>query len=156
MKGESIEQPVARDAHGTGLASLRLSDEHRSALALQGFVAAEFRDGRGPYYKLRFRFQRQQVVKYLGTDPEAAEQICRELQELQRERRLYQELQRLANQARQMIREAKHELQDQIRGVGFRFHGLAVRKITRDESAIGSQALVYERSVSCHGGQENE
>jgi hypothetical protein len=38
-----------------GLAGLRLSPGDLRALARQGFVTAERRGGRGPYYKLRWR-----------------------------------------------------------------------------------------------------
>ena len=52
-----------------GLAGLCLAAEDLRALARQGFVAAEWRGGRGPYFKVRWRVGGRVRVRYLGRDP---------------------------------------------------------------------------------------
>ena len=60
-------------------AGLRLTAADRNALARQGAVVAEYRSrqGRrwGPYFKLRWRHDGRQQVRYLGRDPALAKSI---------------------------------------------------------------------------------
>jgi hypothetical protein len=67
-----------------GLAGLRLSPGDRTALARQGFVSTEFREGRRPFYKLRWRRGGRQHTRYLGQEPARAERVRAALDRLQR------------------------------------------------------------------------
>ena len=125
---------VSSGAPTPGLAALGLSNEELCALARQGFVGGEYRGRRGPYFKLRFRVARRQIVKYLGNDVVVAKGIQQEVILLQAEHRLSRQLQRLTMQAREVLRETKLILRDDVRAAGFDFHGLAVRQKTRAPS----------------------
>lgn len=111
----------------SALATLRLSATDLSALAVQGFVGTE-RRGNRTYFKLRFRRQRRQAVRYLGLDARFAAQVGAELLALQAHRRRRHELAALTKQARQQLRDAKRQLEPLLVARGFRFHGLAVRR----------------------------
>jgi len=107
------------------LASLNISLEQLSALARQGFVA---RDGRGSHrYKLRFRINRRQMVRYIGGGNQAQE-VKQELAALQAPTRLDRKLQRLRKIAAQQLRQGKQRLQPLLAKHGYHFHGLAIRQ----------------------------
>ena len=110
------------------LAALALSNEQLTALARQGFVAAEYRGKRGPFFKLRFRCKGRQMVRYLGKDVEAAERVRNAVVQLQAEHQVARQLRRLTNQARAVLRAAKLDLREGVRAAGFDFHGLEIRK----------------------------
>jgi hypothetical protein len=109
------------------LAVLALSQEELRALARQGFVAVEYRGHRGPFYKLRFRVDGRQAVKYLGQDVRFAARIRHELASLQARRRHVLELRRMSAEARKLLRETKRDLSGQFKEAGFTFHGLEIR-----------------------------
>ena len=121
---------VSRPADGKPyrLLALGLSSEHLQALAQQGFVCTEYRAERGPFFKLRFRLQGRQVVKYLGMDVEEAERVRRELAELQRARRVDVELRRATREARKILRSSKRMVWADAKRAGFEFHGRALRQ----------------------------
>jgi hypothetical protein len=115
-----------RVANFPGLAGLRINDSDLAALAIQGHVTRE-QCRALEVFKLRFRRQRQQVVRYIG-DRERARIIRDELDRLQFERRLQLELGRIAKQAAQMLRKGKRCLEPIMMTSGFRFHGHALRR----------------------------
>ena len=65
------------------LISLRLTAVDLQVLRWQGFVSAELR-GNCRIFKLRFRRDGRQVVRYLGTDPACAENVRSLLEQWQR------------------------------------------------------------------------
>src|SRR5256885_3352521 len=97
------------------LADLGLSTAEYQALTEQGFVAAERRqhNGRvcGPYYKLRWRLNGRQKVRYLGRDHGHAERVRAALADLQRPAHLLRQVVRWLHQAREQLREIKAILQ---------------------------------------------
>ena len=109
------------------LATLRLGTADYDTLARQGFVCAERRGGR-TYFKIRFRRQRRQVVKYLGSDARFAARVGAELVFLQNVVRQQRELTALTNAARRQLRVAKQRLEPLLAAQGLKFHGLAVRR----------------------------
>ncbi len=69
------------------LEDLELEPEERVALQRQGFVSVEKRANGSSYFKLRFRCGGHQRVRGLGNNPAVAEQVRRQVQELQAKRR---------------------------------------------------------------------
>jgi hypothetical protein len=120
IKGKDIKIPL--------LATLRLNAEQIVALAKQGSVCAEVRSNGRVYYKLRFRWDGRQQVRYLGNVPEFIEQVKAEMERLQQRTRLRRELRQLTRAARQKLRASKSRLGPLLGDAGFRFHGLAVRR----------------------------
>jgi hypothetical protein len=106
-----------------------LTAEQLWALRRQGFVSRECRGaGRKEIYKLRFRWQRRQQVRYLGSDPAVAAQVRAVLIQWQASARRRREAQRAARQARRALRDAKRRLEPRLAETGFAFHGLAIRR----------------------------
>jgi len=114
------------------LAGLGLSAEDVRTLAWQGFLAADFRqrgDRRlGPYYKLRWRRDGQQQVRYLGRDRARAEQVRAALADLQRPLRLARQLSRQMKEARRGLHKVKQMLASHLAGSGLYYHGYVVRR----------------------------
>ena len=104
------------------LADLELTAVEHAALARQGSVAAETR-GPSRYYKLRFRVEGRQQVRYLGKDPSVAKAIARELKSWQTGRQLGVVLGRLAKRARARLRAARAQLAPLLEQDGLWFHG---------------------------------
>jgi hypothetical protein len=78
---------------------------------------------------LRFRGPSgEQRVRCLGSDPAIAEQVKRELAELQTNRRLKRELRKLEKQAREKLRGIRDKLAPQLNQAGFHFHGMSIRR----------------------------
>jgi len=120
-----FQSPSPQLSDFPALASLNISLEQLSALARQGFVA---RDGRGSHrYKLRFRINRRQVVRYIGGVNQAQE-VKQELAALQAPAQLDRKLQRLRKIAAQQLRQGKQRLQPLLAKHGYHFHGLAIRQ----------------------------
>ena len=92
------------------LEDLELEPEERVALQRQGFVSVEKRANGSSYFKLRFRVGGDQRVRGLGNNLEVAEQVQRQLDELQAGRRRDKELARLTRAARQLLRSTKSRL----------------------------------------------
>jgi len=119
----------ASDADGQdGLAGLRLSPGDLQALARQGFVATEARQGRGPSYKLRWRRGGRQRVRYLGPDPGRAEQVRAALEALQRPHRIARRVAQLLGEARKRLLNVKRLLEPHADACGFRYHGYTTRR----------------------------
>lgn len=122
------EHSFSQIARGSALAVLGFSDEEISALAHQGFISTERRGNGRVYYKLRYRMDGEQRVKYLGKDSEFVERVRRELASLQEDTRARRELGRLVREAKQGIRIAKARLEPLLHEAGFVFHGLSIRR----------------------------
>jgi hypothetical protein len=118
------------------LAKLGLTDEDLNALAHQGFVAPERRQA-GTFFKLRFRRDGRQVVRYVG-GPEKAACVATELKTLQVARYNRRELDKLGRVARQLLRDAKAKLEPPLLELGFKFHGRAIRRPRRTVSQVNS------------------
>jgi len=124
-----MEENMSDDAGNPGgLAGLQLSAPDLQALACQGFVAAEFRQGRGPYYKLRWRQGGQQRTRYLGCDPARIAQVRAALEVLQRPHLLARQAARLLGEARQRLHKVKLLLAPHAESCGLRYHGYTLRR----------------------------
>jgi len=110
------------------LIALGLSDKDLRALKQQGFISVEYRGHRGPFFKLRYRVEGRQFVKYLGSNPQEADHIRNELAALQADHHLMQELQRLTVEASGVLRSAKRGLKSQLLHAGYAFHGFTIRR----------------------------
>jgi hypothetical protein len=128
MKNHAQDASAPEAVNRSPLARLELGAAELAALRRQGFVAREMRGKRTTVFKLRFRFGGRQRVRYLGTDPEQAERIQRELSELQSGRRADLALGRLHRAAAQMLRDSKQRLEPWMQQAGLRFHGGAIRR----------------------------
>ena len=109
------------------LTALRLTDDDLATLRRQGFVTAEWRGNR-TYFKLRYRRGRQQIVRYIGSDPDKAAAVQRELDHLQEERKTELELSRLTEKVKKMLRESKQVLAPLLAEESFAFHGHQIRR----------------------------
>ena len=129
MKSTQPPASVPPKANADPLAQLRLSKTDYEALQRNGSVEAQYRRGRGPYYRLRFRRgDGKQRVRYIGRDARLARAIEARLRQLQQPLRRQRELRQLDAQARRLLRRTKQRLQPQLRGAGRHFHGFAVRR----------------------------
>ena len=110
------------------------------AEARQGFLAQEFRQGRGPYYKLRWRQGGRQRVLYLGRDPARAERVRALLEHLQRPLRLARQLARLLQETRKHLHKAKSLLESQAQTQGLHYHGYSARRTLSPQEGWGPRA----------------
>jgi hypothetical protein len=114
------------------LAELGLTDEDVLALANQGFLTAEYRDycgtRLGPYFKLRWRSNGRQRVKYLGRDVNRAEVISNAIANLREGKRIQEQLAELVAEARQSLRRAKQAMDTTMANQDRYFHGFTGRK----------------------------
>ena len=117
------------------IASLGLDETELAALSCQGFVSSERRGGR-TYYKVRYRRNRRQCVKYLGRDPEKAAAVRHELAQLQADAHRWRRLSRLERETRRALRAAKRQLRPLLNGTGWEFHGLAAIRQRRAEKRL--------------------
>lgn len=113
--------------HVQSLADLKLTPKDLAALAQQGFVVAEYREGRGPFFKLRFRRDGKQIVRYLGQSPDVAAAIRHELDVLRQDHQRLRRLLRWQAAARLAIRNSKAALQKHLGGTAYYYHGFAIR-----------------------------
>ena len=111
----------------TALERLGLTPEELIAVKQQGFVSPE-RRGRSVIYKLRFRLDRRQRVRYLGTNPIAADAVRDELEQLRRVNRLDRTLRKLNVETNRLLRDTKRRLEPVVARAGLKFHGHALRK----------------------------
>lgn len=110
---------------------LGLSTEEITSIRHQGFISREKR-GRGTIvFKLRFRLDGRQRVKYLGTDAAQAALVQQELEKHQRGRQINQQLRELNRETAKLLRESKHRLEPFVAQAGLRFHGRAIRRPRR-------------------------
>ena len=113
-------------AEGDRLGQLQLTPEDLAALKRQGWIQKEWR-GNTCIHKLRFRRNGKQVVRYLG-DAETARQVADELAVLQAVSRTSRQLARLTKLARKTLRESKKSFMPHLDRVGYRYHGLDIRR----------------------------
>lgn len=126
MSQTTMQTEGSKDHGVLRLLSIGPAEQH--ALKQQGFVAAEYRKGRGPYFKLRYRVNGRQRVVYLGTDARLADEIRRELAQLQADRRGYRKLACLTEEAYDVLRNSKQRLEVELSRLGLKFHGHAIRR----------------------------
>ena len=107
------------------LTSMRLNDDEFLALQRQGFVSREQRHSR-TIFKLRFRIQGRQRVKYLRADRVA--EVLDELHRLQANVRREIQSEAQIREARRLLRSTKQDLIEPAAELGFFFHGLALRR----------------------------
>lgn len=112
------------------LASLGLSREHMAALASQGIICLESQ-GRGRVCaKLRFRFQKRQIVRYIGTNRGFVETVRTELSQLQAKARCGRRMRRRYREGRQAVRNIiKPKLAPVLADLGYRLRGLTIREL---------------------------
>ena len=120
------------------LAALRLTPDELEELSRQGFVCEE-RRGKRKYYKLRFRSDGKQIVRYLG-DAERAATIEKELSILQNESTVLRNLDAKMKIASKMLREAKTLMEPVLNANGFVFHGFAIRQAPRRRSNVSNNS----------------
>lgn len=111
------------------LAALGLDGDDLRSLARQGFVSCD-RRGERRYYKLRFRRNGRQIVRYLGSEQDASI-VQGELDRLQVRLRLERELRVKARMSIQAIRVAKDSLAPLLGEMGYEFHGHAIRRFRK-------------------------
>jgi hypothetical protein len=123
-------RPTSTDQATPALAALGLGEGELDALRRQGFVSREMRRGR-TYFKLRFRMEPdgRQSVRYIGTDPAAADEVEQELAQLQRPRLIDRDLSKISQQIGLALKAVKADLMPHLEPAGYRFHGLAVRQM---------------------------
>ncbi len=107
---------------------LQLAPAEVAALTQQGFVSSERRGPNSLVYKLRYRLQGRQRVRYLGTCALTARAIEQELQQLQRTRHERRQLLQLHALMRRQLKAGKAALRPLLQSAGFAFHGFAVRR----------------------------
>jgi hypothetical protein len=121
------------------LNQLRLTPAEMAALQKQGFVAAEMRGRRTIIYKLRFRVDGRQHVRYLGNDVAFVAAVQCALQIHQRGHELRSELRALTRDAAQLLRGTKRQLTPHLKQAGFVFHGRAVRQKRRKVTPLARE-----------------
>jgi len=126
-----INNPSANaPATDTPLAELGLEADVLLTLRKQGGIFAEQRAG-GLVFKLRFRWQGRQRVKYVSSDANEADRFRHALYAWQNEHRQEQRLRRLAVEGREVLRATKHRLAAPLAAIGYQFHGFAIRQSRR-------------------------
>jgi hypothetical protein len=115
------------------LASLALGKEHLAALAKQGNLRADHSSPGRRYYKLRFRMNSKQCVRYVGNNPKFVDQVQRELIRLQATTKSRQQLHRLIREANECLRRTKHQLKPLLLLAGRHFHGREIRRQPRHD-----------------------
>jgi hypothetical protein len=133
----------------SALDSLQFAPNELAALRRQGFVTAEPRTANTTVFKLRFRIEWRQRVRYLGTDAKFAAAVENELNVHRRSQRQARELRALAIQAKAMLRNGKRRLVADLDKVGYRFHGHALRRSRKPiANDTGDQSMMSEgRSI---------
>jgi hypothetical protein len=130
----AADAETRREAAQSYLASLGLCAADVAAVARQGFINRELRSEHSVVYKLRYRRDGRQRVRYLGANAEAAERARQAIAELQAERRIELAIGRLHREAAQLLREGKQRLAGPLAAAGFGFHGLTIRRPRSSET----------------------
>lgn len=119
-----------RDTSESILARLALTPTELAAVKQQGFISREQRSPENIVFKLRFRLNGRQRVKYVG-DAAAAEALRQELRKLQHPHVLLKNLRAVSRAARKICRQEKLRLVPLVEQLGLKFHGRAVRRPRR-------------------------
>ena len=146
----TTDEPAAQTGYGLErgiLGLLPIDPADWQVLKQQGFVAAEYRHGRGPYFKLRYRINGRQRVVYLGTNVQLADEIRQELAQLQAGRRGERKLARLTDEAHDVLRKSKQRLEEELRRLGLKFHGYAIRRSRDHLTTTAAQDVPAGSSV---------
>jgi hypothetical protein len=114
--------------------ALHLSPAEQELLRRQGTVVAE-RRRRRTVYKLRFRFAGRQRARILGSDAAVAAGFRSLLAAWQAPQRHARAADRIADEARGALREAKIALRPLLEAAGFAFHGQAIRRRRKSPSS---------------------
>ena len=109
------------------LVQLGLTPTEFEAIKTQGHVSHE-RRGNRQVFKLRFRVDGKQCVRYVASDPGRALEVARELAALQHGRQTDLALYRTTKRAAQMLRESKKKLEPILAEHGLHFYGYEVRR----------------------------
>ena len=112
------------------LALLALPPGDLDELRRQGFVSREMRGGR-TRFRLRYRRRGRQVALDLGSQPWLAQNVARELAELQADCRRQRRHKRLIGAARRLLRTSKRVLAPVLGAAGYEFHGHEIRRTRR-------------------------
>jgi hypothetical protein len=105
-----------------------LTLKQRQSLARQGWISEERRGSRKRVFKLRFRHEGRLVVRYLTTDPRAAERARRELADMQKRAEESRELRGCVRAGRRALREAKAKSLPFVQDMGLMYHGYQLRR----------------------------
>ena len=97
------------------------------ALRIQGHVSREHRGNR-EVFKLRFRIEGNQFVRYVASSPERALEVARELAALQHGRQIDLALYRKTKLSAQVLRESKKKLKPLLAEQGLHFYGYELRR----------------------------
>lgn len=119
--------PRSQATRFPALSSLILSEEQLDALASQGCLRPEIGARGKLYFKLRFRMQSKQLVRYVGNNSVFVAQIERELGELQNGTKADRQLRRLTRAARSCLKRTKRCLEPYLPLANCRFHGREIR-----------------------------
>jgi hypothetical protein len=99
-----------------------------AALKRSGTITQETR-GRGTViYKLRYRREGRQVVKYLGVDRSFVRHVGEQLALLQVPARRRRRLRRVAAETRSVLHDVRARVRSTLQEAGFTFHGLTIRR----------------------------
>ncbi len=109
------------------LKRLGLTEGEIAELRQQGFMAHERRRGQSDVFKLRFRINGRQQVRYVGTSPIEAKRVELAVKTLQRAKRAQCEMRKLQQESRVGLKAAKSLLSPVLKAAGYQFHGLSVR-----------------------------
>ena len=118
--------PRSQTTRFSALSSL-LSEEQLDALASQGCLRPEVGPRGKRYFKLRFRMQSKQVVRYVGNNSVFVAQVERELGELQNGTKADRQLRRLTRAAMLCLKRTKRCLEPYLPLANCRFHGREIR-----------------------------
>lgn len=124
---EKIGRDSETDTGQSAFGQLGLTTEEIASLKRQGFVSVEIRGG-CTIYKLRFRVDRRQRVRYLGTDPMMADAVRQELDQLRQQTQLDRRLRNQNQEIDRFLRESKRRLEPLAAQAGLKFHGRMLRR----------------------------
>lgn len=108
--------------------SRRLSPADHDSLARQGWVSEQIRPSGATTYKLRWRIEGRQRVRYLGSDPAVAAHVRAVLIDMRCARRTERALAQLLRQARFQLAAIKRQLAPDLETIGYAYHGYTARR----------------------------
>ena len=113
---------------GTVLERIGLTAQEIATLRQQGSVCVETRGRNSSIYKLRFRMDGFQRMRYLGTDAAFAAAVREELKSLRRVQDSAKKLRSLKRDAHKLLRQSKSRSIDALEPMGYAFHGFDIRR----------------------------
>ena len=142
MSSKQTEQDghVAQTDRGA-LQTIGFQAEEIAALKRKGTITQERRGRDTIIFKLRYRMEGRQRVKYLGSDRRVVEQIRAELHDLQAAHRRHRRLRRLETQARTLLQDTKLRLEAPLKQAGLKFHGRAIRRPRNQNEVMNNTTL---------------